>query len=174
MTGTRSGQDLVTLGRINGVHGVQGWLKVYSYTEPRDNVIRYRHWTLLKGGARIAAEVEQGRLHGSAVIAKLAGTDDREAAREWVGADIAVERAALPELEPGEYYWSDLEGLAVVSTSGEPLGNVDYLIETGAHDVLVLDGGAGKLIPFALDDVVREVDLEAGRIVVDWSSDYWD
>lgn len=172
MTGTRSGHDLVTLGRINGVHGVRGWLKVYSYTEPRDNVIRYRRWMLLKDGTQVAAEVEEGHLHGAAVIAKLAGTDDRDGARAWIGADIAVERAALPELEPGEYYWSDLEGLAVVSTSGEPLGSVDHLIETGAHDVLVLDGD--KLIPFAPGEVVREVDLEAGRIVVDWSSDYWD
>lgn len=166
--------DLVRLGRVSGVHGVRGWIKVYSFTEPRDNVVRYARWTLATADRLVDAEVEDGRLHGPAVIAKLAGTNDRDAAREWVGAAIAVPRSALPELGPGEYYWHELEGLAVETTSGEHLGRVDHLLETGAHDVIVLDGDGRRLIPFVLDDVVREVDLDGGRIVVDWSSDYWD
>ncbi len=156
------------------MHGVKGWIKVYSYTEPRENVVGYRRWSLAKGGSRVDVDVEDGRLHGSTVIAKLRGTDDRDAALEWVGAEIGVPRSALPELPPGEYYRRDLEGLDVVATSGEHLGRVDHLLETGAHDVLVLDGDARRLIPFALGRIVREVDLEGGRIVVDWSSDYWE
>lgn len=167
-------QDFVRLGRISGVHGVKGWVKIHSFTEPRENVVGFRHWTLDTGAGLVEVEVEAGRLHGRTVIAKLAGTDDRDAALERVGAGIGVPRAALPELDAGEYYWRDLEGLAVVTTAGERLGRVDHLLETGAHDVLVLDGAPGRLIPFVPGPVVRDVDLEAGHIVVDWSSEYWE
>lgn len=166
--------DYVTLGRIGGAHGVRGWLKVHSFTEPRENILAYRRWRLDTGAGLVDVEVEAGRLHGRTVIAKLTGTDDRDAALEWVGAHVGVPRSALPELAPGEYYWRDLEGLAVVTTAGEPLGRVDHLLETGAHDVLVLDGDGRRLIPFVLGEIVREVDLGGGRIVVDWAPDYWE
>lgn len=174
MAATRNPDELVTLGRVSGVHGVRGWLKVYSFTEPRENVVGYRRWTLAKSGRTVEADVESGRVHGPTVLAKLAGTDDRDAALEWVGAEIAVPRSMLPPLEAGEYYWRDLEGLAVVTVSGQPLGRVDHLIETGAHDVLALDRAGRRLIPFAPGRTVLEVDLEGGRIVVDWSEEYWD
>jgi 16S rRNA processing protein RimM len=163
---------LVTLGRITGVFGVQGWLKIHSYTEPRDNIVRFDTWTLERDGRRTRVAVEAGRRHGAGVVVKLAGVDDRDAAHAWVGAEVLVERNALPDCAPGEYYWTDLEGLEVRTPAGETLGRVDHLLATGGHDVLVLDGTPARLIPFVLGTVIRAVDLEGGVIVADWAADY--
>jgi 16S rRNA processing protein RimM len=162
----------VTLGRISGVFGVQGWVKVFSYTEPRDNVVRFGRWTLRGPGGEREVEVESGRQQGAQVVAKLAGIDDRDAAHALIGTEIVVERARLPQCAAGEYYWADLEGLEVRTPAGELLGTVDHLLATGVHDVLVLKGSRERLIPFVLDKVIRTVDLAAGVIVADWSADY--
>jgi 16S rRNA processing protein RimM len=161
---------LVTLGRIAGVFGVQGWLKVHSYTEPRENIVTFGEWIVSRDGEQRRIRLDGGRGHRGSVIAKLHGVDDRDQARAWIGAEIAVERAALPPLGPDEYYWADLEGLEVRNGQGESLGRVDHLLATGAHDVLVLRDARGgeTLVPFVLDRIVRKVDLEAGVIVVDW------
>jgi 16S rRNA processing protein RimM len=162
----------VTLGRISGVFGVKGWVKVHSYTEPRDNVVRFRTWIVTRAGTEHRLEVEAGHAQGAGVVAKLRGYDDRDQARELMGAEILVERHELPECGPGEYYWADLEGLEVRSIEGEVLGTVDHLIATAGHDVLVLAGEPALLIPFVQGSVIREVDLVTGRIVVDWRPGY--
>ena len=168
----KSPDRLVTLGRISGVYGVRGWIKVHSYTEPRDTVVGFARWTIRWRGGDRAGELEDGRAQGSNVVAKLRGVDDRDAARELIGADIAVERSALPACEPGEYYWADLEGLEVVTPAGDRLGKVDHLVATGGHDVLVLAGRPERLIPFVHGTVIRGVDLAAGVIVADWSPEF--
>jgi 16S rRNA processing protein RimM len=165
-------QKWVTLGRVSGVFGVKGWIKVESYTEPRGNIVTFGRWTLRLRGADHAFEVERGHEHGGGVVAKLSGIDDRDRARDCVGADVVVERERLPEVEPGEYYWTDLEGLEVRTTAGVVLGTVERLFATGAHDVVVVAGTSERLIPFVIGPVVKRVDLEAGLIEVDWSPDY--
>jgi 16S rRNA processing protein RimM len=159
---------LVSLGRISGVHGVKGWVKVHSYTEPRENIVGFSSWVLRVRERSETVEVEAGRRHGAIVIAKLRGVDDRDRAASLVGAEIAVERAQLPACAPGEYYWCDLEGLEVRNVRGEVLGMVDHLLATGSNDVLVLAGSDVRMIPFIEGDVIRGVDLENGVIVADW------
>jgi len=165
-------QKWVILGRVSGVFGVKGWLKVQSYTEPRDNIVGFGAWTLRMNGVDHAFDVEEGHSHAGSVVAKLHGLDDRDKARDWVGADIVVQREQLPKIAAGELYWTDLEGLEVRTTTGTVLGTVDHLLATGGNDVLVLDSSPRLLIPFVAGDVVKEVDLKAGLIVVDWSPDY--
>lgn len=162
----------VTLGRVSGVFGVKGWLKVQSFTEPRDNIARFGAWTLRRNGVDRVFDLEGGHGHAGGVVAKLKGLDDRDRAREWVGADVVVRREQLPPLSDGELYWADLEGLEVRTTAGVVLGKVDHLLATGSHDVLVLDGEPKRLIPFVVGAVVKEVDLSRGSIVVDWSANY--
>ena len=162
----------VILGRVSGVFGVKGWLKVQSYTAPRDNIVGFGAWTLRMNGVDHAFEVEDGHSHAGSVVAKLHGVDDREQAREWIGADIVVARERLPAIAQGELYWTDLEGLEVRTTTGIVLGKVDHLLATGGNDVLVLDSVPQRLIPFVVGAVVKEVNLESGHIVVDWSPDY--
>ena len=161
----------VILGRVSGVFGVKGWLKVQSYTEPRDNIIGFGAWTLRMNGVDRAFEVEDGHSHAGSVVTKLQGIDDRDRARDLVGADIVVPREQLPATKAGELYWTDLEGLEVRTTTGLVLGKVDHLLATGGNDVLVLDSTPERLIPF-VDGVVKQVDLEQGLIVVDWAPDY--
>jgi 16S rRNA processing protein RimM len=123
-------------------------------------------------GADRRFDVEDARSHGDGAIVKLRGVDDRDRAREWVGAEVVVERERLPATAANEFYWADLEGLEVRTETGEMLGKVDHLLATGAHDVLVLGGARERLIPFVVGAVVKHVDLAAQVIVVDWSPDY--
>jgi 16S rRNA processing protein RimM len=113
-----------------------------------------------------------GRAQGKNVLARLEGCDDRDQAEALIGCRIFIDRAQLPELLEGDYYWSDLVGLKVESLQGETLGEVASLLETGADDVLVLKGERERLIPFVLGDIVHEVDIEHRRMVVDWLPDY--
>ncbi len=161
-------RKLVTLGRVNGLLGVKGWLKIYSYTDPRDSIVGFSTWVLRTGNDEQMVELEDGRKHGRTVVVKLKAIDDRDQAEALVGADIAVERDALVPCDPGEYYWTDLEGSTVVTAQGESLGRLDHLFETGGHDVMVVIGDRRRLIPFVQEKVVREVRLEQNIIVVDW------
>jgi 16S rRNA processing protein RimM len=162
----------VVLGEVSGVYGVRGWLRVRSHTDPVEQILRYGPWQLERSGHRSTHRLEGGRLHGRGVLAKFAGIDDRDQARELVGARISVARAELPELEPGDYYWNDLIGLRVVTRRGDDLGRVTGLMATGANDVLVVEGDSERLIPFIDEDVVLAVDLDAGRIQVDWDPEF--
>jgi 16S rRNA processing protein RimM len=145
---------------------------VFSYTRPRDNIVHYRPWYLNREGEWQEHELSEGRQHGKGVVARLAGCEDRDAASRLIGAEIGVRREQLPAAQPGEYYWSDLQGLEVVTLQGESLGTVDHLLETGANDVLVVTGERERLIPFVLGQVVDDVDLARGEIRVDWDRDF--
>ena len=162
----------VTIGHVAGVYGVQGWVKVHSFTDPPDNIRHYDPWLVRIGGEWRLLEVCDTRRHGKAVIARLEGYEDRDTARELVGAEIAVRRDQLAEINEGEYYWADLVGLKVVTVSGKELGIVNHLIETGANDVLVVAGKRERLIPFIRDEVVVAVDLDRGEIRVDWDPEF--
>ena len=113
----------------------------------------------------------EGKRHGKSVIVRLEGIEDRDQAAMLVGSDIAVSREDLPEPEPGQYYFRDLEGMQVVDKHGTELGIVAYVMETGANDVLVTKGERERLIPFVADEVILDVDLATGVISVDWE---WD
>lgn len=162
------------LGRISGVHGIKGWVKVQSYTEPRENVVHFGAWILEQRGNRRRVGIEASRSQARSVLVKLDGVDDRDAALELIGATIAVERNALPPCAPGEYYWADLEGLTVRNVAGVVLGTIDHLAATAAHDMLVIEGDEPRLIPFVVGRIVRRIDLEAGVVIVDWDLSYWD
>ncbi|MEN8174815.1 MAG: ribosome maturation factor RimM [Pseudomonadota bacterium] len=164
--------DLVAVGRITGCYGVQGWLRVYSHTSPRDNILGYRRWHLKCGEDFEPFSLAEGRRHGKGVVARLEGIGDRDAAERRVGCDIWVPRDDLGETAPGEYFWRDLEGLEVVTTDGRVLGVIDHLFETGANDVMVVRGDRERLIPFVQPQVVREVDLAGRRMVVDWDPEF--
>lgn len=161
----------VVLGRISGLFGVKGWVKIHSFTEPRQAILDYDDWLVGTEGDWKPAKLAEGKPHGKTVIARLAGIDDRDAAAEYVNDFVAVPRSCLPETADDEYYWSDLEGLRVVDRDGKLLGKVAYLMETGANDVLVIRGNQEILIPYIKGEVVEEVDLANGVIRVNWE---WD
>ncbi len=162
----------VVLGRISGVYGVQGWVRVFSHTDPRQGILSYDPWFL--GGAEQwePCHVAEGRTQGKGVVVRLDGVVDREAAAQLMGREIAVPRSQLPQAGPGEYYWTDLQGLEVRTTNDLFLGVVDRLFETGANDVLVVRGERERLIPYLPGQVVQRIDLSSGTITVDWDPDF--
>jgi len=167
---TKSPERRISVGRVAGLFGVSGWVKVYSHTRPREAILNYRPWHITVGGATRTFDVLEGRQQGKGLVARIAGCDDRDTAAELVGAEIAIDATQLPATGGREYYWADLEGLRVVNDAGVELGRVSHLFETGANDVMVVRGERERLIPFG-SAVVKEVDLDAGMIRVDWDAE---
>ena len=158
----------IVLGEIVGAHGVRGEVKLHSWTRPRENILDYPAWALEKADSVREYKVASGRQQGKGLVARLAGVDDRDAAATLQGSRITVPRSELPAKAPGEYYWAELQGLVVETLTGQSLGKVTGLIETGANDVLVVAGERERLIPYAPGLYIQSVDLSGGRMVVDW------
>jgi len=185
-------EALVLVGRVTSVFGIKGWVNVFSYTEPAENILSYSKWLLspaetkgqnkrttmpeLKQCKKVA--LTDGQRHGKQVIAQLNQCDSRENAVLYTQQDIFIERTELPELED-EIYWIDLEGLQVVNLQNEVLGRIAEMLETGANDVMVVRNEAASniekreiLIPYVEDYYVMEVDLEQGLVRVDWPLEF--
>lgn len=167
-------ERFVVLGRIVGIFGLRGELKVESFTDPREGICDYTPWLLKQGGPAgpmVERVVEEGRSHGKGVVVRLQGVTDIDLARALVGAEVLVPRSALPPTAAGEHYWDDLEGMKVVTVDGVELGVVDHLFETGANDVMVVKGERERLLPY-IDGVIVAVDPERRTIRVDWDPEF--
>lgn len=160
-------QRLVVLGRVARAHGISGAVRIESYSRSGESFAGLRQvWLKLPGGESSVLGLKAAREHSRGLVLKLVGVATRDEAESLVGAEVAVPRSALPELEEGEYYWFDLIGLEAVSEDGSRLGRVKALFETGANDVLVIDTPAGEVLLPAAESVVTEVDLAQGRLKV--------
>ncbi|MEX1826573.1 ribosome maturation factor RimM [Luteibacter aegosomatis] len=169
---TESGKR-VRVGRIVGLHGVQGQVKLESWTEPRIQIFRYQPWLLTAPGVNREMSGIRGNAQGKGIVASLPGITDRDQAAALVGCEITVSRDVLPPPAPGEFYWVDLENLEVVTTENVHLGRVSHLFSTGANDVMVVkDGERERLVPFVQGPYVHSVDFDSGRIVVDWDPEF--
>ena len=155
-------------GYVSGVYGVRGWVKVYSYTRPIDNLLQYRPWQLRADRDSNIHEPESGRRTSRGLIAKLRGVDDRDQAEALRGQEIWIDSAQFPALPKGEYYHRELLGLAAYDQHQQALGTVDQVLETAAHDVLLIRGEQEYLIPYAPGETVLNVDLEQRRIDLRW------
>ena len=168
----------IRLGSINGRHGVKGWVKVYSYTDPLESIFEYSPLILRKDGLEKHITILNGQISGKRLIAQIEGVETWEHAEKLIGYDVYVEREAMPKLEHGEFYWFQLEGLMVENEGGVILGKIDHMLETGANDVMALKpidisvDNEERLIPYSTNVIVKEVDLIKGKIVVDWEVDY--
>jgi 16S rRNA processing protein RimM len=172
-------QDYVVLGKVTAPYGIKGWLKIFSYTEPMDQILDYENWLLRKGVDIKQVTVVGGRSHGKGMVAQLAEVADRNASELLGGYEILVHRDQLPELADGEFYWFQLEGLRVKNRDGVDLGVVSHLISAGsANDVLVVQGDQDsldreeRLIPYLPDQGQTDVDLNAGLVTVDWDPEF--
>lgn len=168
---TDSGQQ-VAMGYIKGVFGIKGWLKIAADTEYADSLLDYPEWQLSKNGHRLNATLEAGKVVNGELQVKFAGIDDRDHASTLRGYTIEIPRENFAPAEEGEYYWADLVGMTVTNTEGITLGKVKTLMETGAHDVLVVEGSYGrKLIPF-VSQYITDVNTAEKTITADWGLDY--
>lgn len=168
---------MIVLGRIVAPYGVGGWVRVHPFADDPAAWGALDNWWLSPVDDPVADSwqpraLEAFRFHGDKLLAKLAGVDDRSGAEAIDRSFIGAPREALPPPSGSEYYWADLVGLGVRNLQGESLGQVQSLLETGAHAVLVVKNGEKEqLLPFVAN-VVREVDLEARTVRVDWGSDW--
>jgi 16S rRNA processing protein RimM len=169
---TESTDRRVAVGRVTGLFGVRGWVKVYSYTRPREAILDYAPWLVELAGEWREFEVLEGRVQGNGMVARLKGYDDRDQAAGLIGSEIAIPMSRLPQTAENEYYWAQLEGLRVVTLEGQELGHVSHLFETGgSNDVMVVKGDRERLIPYT-KSAIRRVDLDKGEIQVDWDPAY--
>ncbi len=159
------------MGRIAAPFGIKGWIKVQPYSEDPGTLMDFASWRVGRGDQQRQYGVEEIQEHSNALIARLEGIDDRDQAFALRGLEVSVPRSALPPPEENEFYWADLIGLLAINHQGMELGRVESLMETGAHDVLVVKGKREHLIPF-IAAFVGKVDMAAGRIEVDWGEDY--
>ena len=170
--------SLLKVGHIQSPYGIKGWVWVHALTDPTDNVFGYAPWYLCRAGRFELAEVAEWRVQGKGLVARLKGSDDRNAVEGLRGVEIWVPKSCLPELAGDDYYWSDLEDLAVYNTEGVFFGQVFGMMETGSNDVLVVRACEGsidkqeRLIPGLPGQVVKQVDQTAHRITVDWDADF--
>ena len=168
----------VLIGKVLGSNGVKGWVRIYSYTRPFQGILAYSPWTLIKGETRKTVELASSRTTENKIFALLEGCSDRDQADMLKDCQIFVDRSLLPDLEDGEIYWKDLEGMLVKNLDGFLLGTVKSLIETGANDVLVVQGGKDigdrkeRLIPYVENEVVIRIDEVRKELIVDWEPEY--
>lgn len=170
----------VVLGKIGKSHGIKGWVKLHSFTSPPENILDYPELQIDSAAAQRQLSVTESRNQNSNLLVHFKGIDDPESAQLLTGKEVWVTDSELPNLEAGEYYWHELEGLLVWNEQDVLLGVVSKLLETGANDVLVVKPTAEstdereRLVPFIRDQVVKTVDTAAGRIQVDWDASYLD
>ncbi|MEM9533260.1 MAG: ribosome maturation factor RimM [Pseudomonadota bacterium] len=158
----------VVLGRVVAHHGLKGWLKIQSFTEPREQIEQY---TRLRFGDE-GPKTFDVQASGGRVMIRPQGADSRESVEQLLGLDLWLPREDLPDAAEDEYYWVDLEGCLVVNEQGIELGCVARMLATGANDVMVLAGDRERLVPFVQPSVVTAVDLERKVITVVWEADW--
>ncbi len=172
-------EDYILLGKISGVHGIKGWVKVFSYTSPRLKITEYSQWYLKskKDQSWVSQKLIEGKEQGKNIIARLDKVKYRDEAEALIGTEIAIHKDQLEVLAENEYFWRDLIGLSVETIEGEKLGKIDWLFDTGSNDVIVIKETEGvevkeHLLPFVFDDVIKSVDLETSLMIVDWDPEF--
>ena len=179
----------VELGKIVGVWGVKGWIKLHSFTRNRADIAQYKTWWLKPANLQrltgesskdaetqfVSVKVLNCREQGKGIVAQLEGFNEPDQALTLNGYSIWVKQADLPALPTGQFYWQQLIGLRVSNTMAVELGTIESILETGANDVLVIKAveGSEVLVPYA-DEIIQEINIEQGTMIVDWDPSYLD
>ncbi len=170
--------NIHVLGKVTTAFGIKGWVKVYSYTDPATNILDYKEWYIHQNGEWKRFKVKQGKLQGKGLAAALEGVTDRDQALALSQCDIGIPESELPEPEEDEHYWFQLEGLNVVTTQDQLLGQVKELFDSGGgNQVLTIKPCEGsidkrsRMMPY-VSEYILEVDLDTGVIQVDWDPDF--
>jgi len=165
---------IVVVGRFGAPHGICGWSRLYSFTQPITTILSYENWlieTRPEHWQPLALEAVKASANNAQLKIKVLGCTTPEQARAYTNLQIGIKREQLPSLPADEYYRTDLEGLSVVNLEGVLLGTVSEVLSTGANDVLILTGERERLLPY-ITQVIKLVDLMARKILVDWDADF--
>jgi len=164
--------DPVIIGQLGAPHGIQGWIKIHSYTDSPDNLFTYHPWLCQWQQGWYVITCDKWRAQGKSFVGHIEGCDDRNMAGLCTHLNLYIPRAQLPKLSDNEYYWHDLEGLQVINQEGVMLGTIDYLFNNGASDVMVIRGDKERLIPYVLDDIIVRVDIANRCLYVNWDAEF--
>ena len=177
------------IGQINGLFGVQGWVKIFSHAHPRKNILSYQPWHIKVNGVWTTLEIVKGRVQAKTIVAQLKNVNDREVARDYIGTELYIEKAQLPELPEGEYYWDELTGLEVINCQGIVLGEIAYMVDTGSNKVMVVNAGIESSsskdkkespsrgdskehwVPY-IEPFLISIDMDKRQILVDWDENF--
>ena len=168
----------VLVGEIIGAHGLKGWVRVFSYTRPVNQILDYSPWQLASPNEREEFIISGSRVIGKKILVLFEECRSRNMADELKARQVFIDKTQLPSLESGDFYWNDLVGMHVKSTDGIFLGNVGSLMETGANDVLVVSptkgsfDGRERLIPYVEGEIIVKVDQSSNQITVNWHFNY--
>ena len=166
----KSGKKIL-VGKISNPHGIKGWIKVISFTDPIENILSYKKWTISDNETEKTYCLEDSRIQGNKIVIKLEGVNNRDDADLLKNLQIEINRSDLPELEENSYYWEDLVDFNVIDIKGMHVGKVDSLFRTGSNDVLVIINETKQrlLVPFIMEEVIKYVDLDKELISIDWA-----
>jgi 16S rRNA processing protein RimM len=157
----------IEVGRLGAAHGVRGWLRVQSFTDPPQRLFEWKRWFV---GDR-EMNLREARQQGDGWIAQLEGVDERDAASRLTGQMVLVEKDLLPPTTGREHYRDDLVGFEVRNVEGALLGLVDHFIDTPGNAVMVIKGVKEHLVPVTKQHL-RSVDRDARNLIVDWPEDF--
>ena len=166
----KSGKKIL-VGKISNPHGIKGWIKVISFTDPIENILSYKKWTISDNETEKTYCLEDSRIQGNKIVIKLEGVNNRDDADLLKNLQIEINRSDLPKLEENSYYWEDLVDFNVIDIKGNLVGKVDSLFRTGSNDVLVIINETKErlLVPFIMEEVIKYVDLAKELISIDWA-----
>jgi len=161
----------ILVGKISNPHGIKGWVKVISFTDPIENILSYKKWTISDNETEKTYCLEDSRIQGNKIVIKLEGVNNRDDADLLKNLQIEVNRSDLPKLDENSYYWEDLVDFNVIDINGMHVGKVDSLFRTGSNDVLVIINKTKQrlLVPFIMVEVIKYVDLDKELISIDWA-----
>ncbi len=159
------------VGKINGFFGIQGWVKIFSYTKPRKNILEYQPWYFVDNETYKVIEITTGREQSKTIVAQVKGINNREEALQIIGKDLYINKDQLPELDNDAHYWYELTGFRVINKNEVDLGIVDYLVDTGSNHVLVTKGETEYWIPY-IEPFLVSVNKHKKVISVDWDENF--
>lgn len=164
--------DWVVVGRFGRTHGIKGFITIQSFTEPKENILRYPGWHVFLHKQWQPLKLLAVESYRQGLLAQVEGYYEREELAELTNLEIAVVSEALPALKAGEYYWRELIGMKVVNRQSLVLGTVIEILPTGANDVVVVKGEKRHLIPYLPEQFILKIDKKQNLIVVDWDRDF--
>jgi 16S rRNA processing protein RimM len=157
----------IVIGRVAGLYGIKGNLKLHYYNERRSDFLSYRKVFLRDRDGHVRpCEIQEAKVHPKFISARLKGCEGIADAEKFIGASVLVNRESLPPLEEGEYYWFEIIGMEVVTEEGRVLGKVEAILPTRSNDVYLVQGGKREWLIPATEEVIVQVDRQKGRIVI--------
>ncbi len=165
--------ERVEIGKVVDAFGIKGWLKIFSYCDPCNQISAYPIWYL--SSVTKPFPVAAARPHNQSLVAKLQGIDDCAQATAYRGCVISITSDSLPPLAEQEYYWYQLVGLEVINMRGERLGTIKRMVATGTHDIVTVSDsqqGAEYFIPYVHQVYIKAIDFDCRKMTVDWDKEW--